>query len=121
MTAVTEPMSIRSSAEPILGTTISLDSTGLNGSVLGVTHVGLTQQNTPLDFLGMTGCTWLAGIDIVLPMGVAAGTGSSMVVLPNMPSVAGASLFSQSVAVKPGINPLGIFASNGLELVLGLN
>ncbi len=120
-TSVAEPMSIGTSAEPILGTTISVDSTGLNGSVIGVTHLGLTSQNTALDFIGMTGCTWLASIDYVLPMPISAGIGSTMLPIPNIPSLAGASVFTQSVAVKPGINPLGIFASNGLELVLGVN
>jgi len=66
----------------------------------------------------MPGCRQYVGLDaslLFLPVG---GIGSQSFQVPNVTGFAGVIVTSQSAAFVPGINPLGVISSNGIELLL---
>ena len=115
-------MALTSSARPILGTTIQLNTTNLYaGSPFGLTVLSLTQALPPVNLAqyGMPGCfahvvggvnqLWFApGASVAVPF-----------VIPNDPGLASLSIVGQSFAYSPPLTPLGLVASNGLVLLLG--
>jgi hypothetical protein len=119
------PLSLNTSAKPIIGTTISLDTSNENGISLGLCFVGTIQIPAPgfdLAILGAPGCP--AFIDVGTAIGNVIGNlpSFSMSVpfaLPNNPAFAGLSLYAQSIWLEPAANPFGATVSNGLDLLLG--
>ncbi len=105
-------------SKPMLGANFTWELTNLNGSPVAVLMAGLTQQSLALDSIGMTGCTLYATPDAQAPMTVGGGMGSFTLPVPNIPALAGGHVFSQAVIIAP-VNPFGLAASNGLDLMLG--
>ena len=75
----------------------------------------------PLDSIGMSGCSLLQSADILglgtLPL--SASTCSFSLAIPGVPSLIGMHLYLQAYAIAPGVNPLQIVISNGIDWVLG--
>lgn len=117
------PLSLQSALRPLLGTTITLQTSNLPaGTGLCAQMFGLQSQLPPLDLtgLGMPGCTQYLQIDattVFLPMG---GVGDFPLALPGNQVFVGLQIFSQSAALAPGVNALGVAASNALALTLGI-
>jgi hypothetical protein len=122
---VTQPdlraLALASSARPILGTAISLDTTNVPVScVIGATMMGLIQWNPGLDLtgIGMPGCYQYLDI-IATSLWFPGGTGGSTPFqIPLSSAYAGMPMFGQSAAMVPGINLLGVVSSNGVMLTL---
>lgn len=111
-----------SSGRPLLNTAVNLVTDRFPAAAaIGLGILSFTQYNPGLDLapLGMPGCRQFVGFDVVnllLPVG---GAATQVLNIPNDPSFSGLVVVSQSVAITPGINPLGALASNGLRLQIG--
>jgi hypothetical protein len=120
-------LALDSSAKPLIGTTINLNTSANTPNSLGINFVSLVQIPAPgfdLGVIGAPGCAALLDInqgvgnvitDLPLP-------GLSLSVafpLPNNPTFAGISIFSQSIWLDPTVNAFGALVSNGLSLKLG--
>jgi hypothetical protein len=118
------PLAHSASARPVLGSTITLNTTNVPmGTVIGTTLFGLAEWNPglPLAGLGMPGCFQYLSIDasaIWFPVG---STGSTVFPLPSSIGFAGVQVKTQSAALVPGINALGAITSNGVRLTLDQN
>ena len=120
----TPSLSLASSARPILGTSINLDTTNIPaGSLVGISILSLTQYTPGLDlsFLGMPSCTLYAGLDVLNTFATPSSSASVGWAVPNAPSAAGVSVMSQSAVLKIGVNAFGAITSNAVQLVLGVN
>ena len=70
--------------------------------------------------LGAPGCDLLLLPDLIL-VGPAIGSRAEVsLTIPATVALAGVSIFEQAFPVDPAANPLGLAASNGLQLVLGV-
>ena len=117
-------LALASSARPILGTSINLDTTNIPaGSLVGISILSLTQYTPGLDlsFLGMPTCTLYAGLDVLNTFATPSSSASVGWAVPNAPSAAGVSVMSQSAVLKIGVNAFGAITSNAVQLVLGVN
>lgn len=112
---------------PRIGSSWNLQVTGLTASV-PATLVGIGFQNDtfaglslPLELavLGAPGC-WLR-IDPALTtvLGPATPTASMSIVLPNDPTVVGASLFVQAFPLLTGCAASSLLATNAIEAIVG--
>ncbi len=111
-------------ARPVIGTSISLDTTNLPAATLvGATLFGLTELNPGLDLssIGMPGCYQFVSIDASQVWVPVSNVGSTPFNVPNVPAFAGVEIKTQGVALVPGVNALGALSSNGLKLVLDVN
>ncbi|MGE0144062.1 MAG: YncE family protein [Planctomycetota bacterium] len=108
-----------STSRPSLNTNLVYQASSIpSTAVLAVVLLGSAQANTPLDPLGMTGCSLLTSADLAqAPLSLPAGTFSLLI--PNQPALAGALLYNQAVIVAAGTNPFGAVTSNGIELTIG--
>ena len=105
---------------PLLGQTGSATIVDVPTPVVGVA-VGWSSLSVPLDTIGMPGCTLLQSIDI-LGLGTAPltpSTSSFSLAIPSVPSLIGTHLYIQAYAFAPGVNPLQIVISNGIDWLLG--
>jgi hypothetical protein len=112
------------SARPVLGTSISLRTTNVpSGAPFGATLLGLIEitAGLPLDGIGMPGCRQYLNADSTLIWFPVGSTGSTPFSIPGSIAFAGLQIRSQSVALAPGINPLGAISSNGVRLTLDQN
>jgi hypothetical protein len=118
------PLALGSSARPIIGTSINLDSSNIPAnSPLGAQIFGLAEITNGIDLgtLGMGGCRQYLSLDssvIFLPAG---GAASVPFTIPNSTSLSGVIMLTQSAAFSPGANALGIVTSNGVRLTIDLN
>jgi len=75
----------------------------------------------PLAGIGMPGCDLLQSADI-LGLGTSPLTPSTLsfsLAIPNLPTLLGFHLYLQAYAFAPGVNPLQIIISNGIDWLLG--
>lgn len=108
-------------ARPVLGTTVPLNTTRVpSGAIFGATMFGLAELNPglPLASMGMPGCYQYLGIDATALWFPVNGTGSTAFGLPSSLAFAGVQVKTQSAALVPGINALGVITSNGVRLTL---
>ena len=106
---------------PRFGENYVLDVGNLNTSV-NVAFVALSLSDippTPLDVIGMTGCT-----AYVLPVALATVTGSAgsaslSTAMPTTVGLLGTSIFSQALSLDPQVNAAWLTASNAHEGTLG--
>ena len=107
-------------SRPQLGSTFVMEASALPSTTqLGVTNLGFTNPNLPLDSLGMTGCTLLTDIQGVLPMTLALPIGTTSLAIPNIPAFSGGSLNAQAIIIDQFVNSFGVAASNGLRMTFG--
>lgn len=118
------PIRHDASARPVLGTSLSLDTTNLPAAtVIGATLFGLTEFNPGIDLgpLGMPTCYQYVSIDSSQVWVPAANIGSTNFNLPVNPAFAGVEIKTQGAALVPGANATGALTSNGLKLTLDIN
>lgn len=123
-TFAVRPLAHASSARPVIGTTISLNTSAFPfGTVLGLNVLGLSEFTAGIDLtsIGMPGCNLYASLDALPSFLPVTGIGSVALPIPNDNSLAGVVVLSQGTALVPGINAFGFVASNGLRLTLDLN
>lgn len=111
------------SAEPVIGTTVQWQLSGIMPSTgWGVLLRSLTQATPAIDLstIGMPGC-YSHVIAPVTTLFVAPGATQSLAeTLPNANAFVGIDLIGQAVTYNPTLNTLGLVASNGIRLALGL-
>jgi hypothetical protein len=108
---------------PILGTSAVLTTTSYPvTSVLGILVESLVQQNPGVDLgpIGMPGCRLFLNADVTSTLLLTGGPATFSQVIPNLPSLNGVRIFAQSFVLAPGANALGLMASNGVDLTIGL-
>jgi len=118
------PLQITASERPVFGTTISLDSTNIPAAgLIGLTFFGFADLTPGIDlgFLGMPGCNLYTDLITSASFVPAGGAGSSSLFIPFDTGLAGLVVQSQSAALVPGINPLGLISSNAAHLTLDLH
>ncbi len=104
---------------PAIGTTLNFQiHDAPANALLGAILLGSAQTSTPLDPLGMYGCTLLTSADLASAT-VALPAGTFSLPIPNNPVLAGGILYSQGAIAAFGINPFGVALTNGVELDLG--
>jgi hypothetical protein len=112
----TPAVALAASARPLIGTTITLDTTNEPAGTLGgVTLFSAIQNLAGLDLsiLGAPGNRlYLGSIDISLPLDV-------MLAIPNSNNLLGGALHAQSAIINLAANPLGVLTSNGVRLIFG--
>jgi hypothetical protein len=116
-------VALASSARPVLGTTIDLNTTNIpSGSLVGLSILSLTQLPTGLDlwFLGMPTCKLYSGVDVLNTFATPGSSGTFAWAIPNVPAASGVVVMSQSAIWNPGANAFGFLTSNGLQLLLGV-
>ena len=122
--SVVPDVDLAASARPILGTSINLNTGNIPaGTLLGLSILSTTEYSPGLDlaFLGMPGCRLYAGLDAVSQFATPGSSASVPWSLPNVPSLAGTLIMSQSAVLTPGINAFGFATSNAIQFVLGVN
>ncbi|HLQ38676.1 MAG TPA: hypothetical protein VK348_12785 [Planctomycetota bacterium] len=118
------PLVMSSNALPRLGSTFPLQLTDMApAAVAGFVVLGFTQFNPglPLDPLGMPGCNQFVAPLANLFFAATPPTQTvSLVVIPNNAALGGVLVQVQTAVFAPGINTLGVEASNGGTMRLGL-
>jgi len=114
---------LAASARPVVSTTVQLITSGIQaGTAFGLTVLSFAPAVPPIDLTsyGMAGCFghvvggvnqfWFApGVSVQVPL-----------VLPNDPSLAGLPVAGQSFAYNPPLTALGLVASNGVAMIVGV-
>ena len=107
---------------PQLGAIVTMTASDYpTGSFLGAQILSLVSHEPGIDLtsIGMPGCFRYIDLDavtIVLPTG---GTSTYVMSIPNNNAFQGLPIGSQTWAFAPGINALGVVASNGVRLIVG--
>lgn len=116
-------LALDASAEPVIGTTVQWQLSGIAaGTGWGALMRSLTQATPPVDLTaaGMPGCF----AHVLAPVATLfVSPGSSVQIaesIPNNPALMGVNLIAQAVAYSPPLTPIGLVASNGMVLSLGL-
>lgn len=121
------PLTFDADARPVMGTSINLVVDNVPAAspsfAAVVLSVNQAAAGIPLNALGMPGCNAYVGTLDFLTGGLAAGsTFSTPLAIPATPNFAGVMLYSQALAINPGIpNAFQGITSNGLELVIDMN
>ncbi len=111
-------------ARPVIGTSGSVETQNIPATALGgVLALGVAPVMPPIDLsiIGMPGCTLNAGFNAQFGFATLGATASSSIPVPMDPSLAGVHVYLQSLVVAPGVNPLGISATNGIDWKLDVN
>lgn len=117
------PLALNASARPIVGTTVDLVTSNVPAAASAVVSRIAFQQITPgfdLTSLGAPGC--FAHVNVNGPDNAflfGNPTVQRSLVLPANPALSGLNVYSQSAALVPGINALGIITSNAVALRVG--
>ncbi|HEU4420075.1 MAG TPA: hypothetical protein VFT55_14165 [Planctomycetota bacterium] len=122
-TSIFSGLTLGVSARPILGTTFQWHTTGIpTGTGFGALLRSLTRATPPIDLtpIGMPGCA----AHVVDPVATLYLSPSSSVQLPesipNVASLIGVVLVGQALTYSPPLTPIGLVASNGMVLTLGM-
>ena len=122
------PLQVSTTSKPLLGQTVTIDTSSPPNLGLGVNFLSLVQIPGPgldLGIIGAPGCAALTDVNAgtgnaISNLGLPGLSLQSSLPLPNNPALAGLRVFSQSAWLDATANALGITTSNGLELVLGI-
>jgi hypothetical protein len=123
----TFPLVLTTTGKPIIGSTISLDTSNPTVPSVGLNFVSTVQIPAPgfdLGIIGAAGCPAFvdvgAGVgNVISNLGLPGLSMSVNFPLPNNPAFAGIEIFSQSVWLDAAQNAAGFITSNGLTLLLG--
>ncbi len=116
-------LALDASDEPVLGTTVQWQLSGIPaGTGWGALMRSLTEATPPIDLsaFGMPGCSAYVAAPVA---SLFLSPGSSVQVpesIPSGTSLIGVTLVGQAVTYSPPLTPLGLVASNGMVLMLGL-
>lgn len=89
--------------------------------LVGTSRTAMNGFQLPLELsgLGMPGCTLYVSCDFSMPLFNWAGSAMWMVMVPNEPSLIGASFYNQALVIDRVANPLGAILTNAGEGVIG--
>lgn len=110
----------QNSGNPVVGTTYNLRISQQPTSAVGAfMMLGFGQTAIPLDSIGMTGCVQHMTLDAAWFVPVARPDTIVGLNLPNRAIFIGYTLYAQAAELAPGVNPLGVAASNGGQFTIG--
>ncbi len=113
-------MRLEVGGRPILGANFSLRVRAAPVGALGVVSLGLARAATPLQGIGMPGCTDLVSELMAVAVRTdSSGRGQLGLAVPANSALVGLDLQSQWFVVDPPANSLGVVASGGLEVTIG--
>ena len=115
-------LSLSASARPVVGTTLSLDTTNLPaGSLFAALLLSPVQFTPAIDLTsqGMPGCFQHGGADAVHLMLAPGAVFSQPLSIPNSVAFSGVTIVGQSYSYSPPLTPAGVIASNALLLLIG--
>lgn len=119
-TAFARPMELIATQRPLVGATVSLTTNGVpSNALLTMNLIAFLQiaQGADLAALGAPGCSqYVITNDADALFGTFTRT---LGPIPSAPIFLGLHVYSQSVSLVPGVNPVGALTSNGVEMVLG--
>ncbi|MFQ5505543.1 MAG: hypothetical protein ACE5F1_12200 [Planctomycetota bacterium] len=119
---------ISSSGRPIINSTsFSVDLSQAKPSTAAIMTIGASDKKAfgltlPFDLtpLGMTGCSLLASMDIMLGGTTdSVGKASTKIPVPNNQALVGSVLFNQYLVVDPGANNAGLVWTAGGKMTIG--
>jgi hypothetical protein len=117
------PLTLAGGSRPVIGTPWTLNVTNVPATAtLGIEVFGALDPNLPdLGFLGAPGCGARASLDILNVWIVTGSAHSYSLALPNDPTLVNLHIFTQAVALQPGVNALlgGAITSNGIDGKIG--
>lgn len=121
----TPGVSLASIARPVIGTTTVTETRDIPASAISGYHMygtsAIPLPGIDLSIVYMPGCSLYVNSDVTVPFAAAgASTAQHSLAIPNNASLAGAHLYSQSIIVAPGTNPLGIVTSNAVDMTLNI-
>lgn len=114
-------------ASPKIGTNYPLSLTTLpsaaKGSILalGASKTKWLTLSLPLDLkiFGMPGCMLQQSMDVLWLMSASGSTFKTQIPFPNVPALAGQSVFVQSIVIVPGAKTSWLNTTNGGAIVIG--
>jgi hypothetical protein len=114
-------------ARPTINTTPQVALMNVPSSLafvsLGLSRTSYGPFVLPMSLLpfGLPGCDLLQSADAVAQPAAITGPGTAIygLPLPNWGGLLGQSLYLQGWAVAPGVNPIGVIVSNGVEWFIG--
>ncbi len=115
---------LTSITRPVTGTRFDVAAQNLPaGTAGGAFFLSPTQVVPGLDLsaLGAPGCVALVGLGgaAQLPLQPLGQLATASFPVPALPALAGVRVFVQAAAFVPGVNPLGVLTSNGLDAQIG--
>jgi len=118
------PLTLAASARPLVGTTISLDTTNVTGSNIGVSFLSAVQVAAPgidLGIIGAPGCAALIDVNVGFGSVIGNVLGLSLSAPFAIPATAplGFQVYAQSIWLDATQNAFGLLSSNGVALTLG--
>jgi hypothetical protein len=110
---------LAASTRSVLGTSWQLDVLAVPpAATLGILLLDFASPGSPLG-PAAPGCTLYSGGLVLTLLPLPIGTPAAVFGLPAAAGLAGIHVFAQAGALVPGLNPLSIAASNGLDGLLG--
>lgn len=111
---------------PRVGASITVSATNVRPLQPGILAFGASNTSwgtqplpAPLDALGMTGCTLWISPDLLEQVSTGLGIARWTAPIPNDVGLIGARFFNQFLLLDPGVNPLGVVASNASVCGIG--
>lgn len=107
---------------PQLGQTFTMELTNLpTGTVISVFALGLLRQNIDASVYGMPGCVQYVSLDATILALTGGGSMTTFALgIPNNSAFLGTQMFAQGLSFSPGYTPIGVIASNGGRVLMGL-
>lgn len=118
-------LSLAGVSRPVIGQNAVTETRDIPASAISGFHMyGTTAIPLPgidLSVVYMPGCRLYVSGDVTTGFAAAgASTAQHTLAIPNSASLAGAHLYSQSIVVAPGTNPLGIVTSNAVDFFINV-
>lgn len=118
------PLELSLSARPRLASTPLLLTDHIpTGTAIGavVLSLGGYDPGLPLTGLRMPGCSQYVDLGLAVPIAFApsGGAASLPLAIPGSAGLVGTAVFGQAFTFTPGVNPLGVLASQGVRLSPG--
>ena len=115
-------LAAQAGSSPRIGTTFTMELGNIpTGTVISVFALGLFQQNIDASVYGMTGCTQYVSLDATLLALTGGGSTTNFSLgIPNNSGFIGVQMYAQGLSFSPGFTPIGVIASNGGRVQMGL-
>lgn len=121
------PLTLSASTSPELGATVDLTTSNEGAPGVGINFLSTTQVPAPgidLGIIGAPGCVALMDVaasvgNVITNLGTPFPSMTFSFAVPVTPTLAGVSVFSQSIWLDPAANPFGAKTSSAVALTLG--
>ena len=106
---------------PVIGTTFVMEAGSVRATTVGGTLIiGASNPALDLTFIGLTGCTLLASLDVTLPIATTSPITTVSLPIPNATNLVGRTLSTQIALLDPTIGfSIPVYLTNGLAVTMG--